>query len=191
MKVTPTAIPEVLMIEPVVHEDERGLFFESFNQADFARETGVDVIFVQDNQSRSVRHVLRGMHYQVVQPQGKLVRVVQGAVFDVAVDLRPASPTFLHSISFELTGLNRRQLWIPSGFAHGYLVLSEFADFLYKTTGYYSPEYERCLRWDDPVLAIDWPLSAAPRLSKRDAAASLVVSPGFVGAEEGDSRRRP
>ncbi|WP_431098467.1 dTDP-4-dehydrorhamnose 3,5-epimerase [Polaromonas aquatica] len=184
MNVTPTTIPEVLLIEPRVHEDDRGLFFESFNQRDFARETGVDAHFVQDNHSRSARHVLRGMHYQVVQPQGKLVRVAYGAVFDVALDLRPRSPTFLRSVGLELTALNRRQLWIPPGFAHGYLVLSEFADFLYKTTKYYSPAHERCVRWDDPAFSIAWPLSASVRLSTRDANAAPVIFPGFSGADE-------
>lgn len=171
MRVSPTAIPDVLLIEPRVFGDARGFFMESFNQRDFLQATGHDVRFVQDNHSRSARGVLRGLHYQAGQPQGKLVRVVRGAVFDVSVDIRPASSTFGQWVGVELSEDNHRQLWIPPGFAHGFLVLSEFADFLYMTTDYYAPEHERCIKWDDPDLAIAWPLNgAAPLLSAKDVA---------------------
>ncbi len=171
MKVSPTTIPDVLLIEPRVFGDARGFFMESFNQRDFARATGHDVNFVQDNHSRSARSVLRGLHYQAGQPQGKLVRVARGAVFDVSVDIRVASPTFGQWVGMELSEDNHRQLWIPPGFAHGFLVLSEFADFLYKTTDYYAPARERCIRWDDPDLAIEWPLDGTvPLLSAKDVA---------------------
>lgn len=157
MKVTPTAIPEVLVIEPKVFGDARGFFFESFNGKAFDEAVGRHVEFVQDNHSRSVKGVLRGLHYQIQQPQGKLVRVVRGAVFDVAVDIRRSSPTFGKWVGVELSEENHKQLWVPEGFAHGFLVMSESADFLYKTTDYYAPAYERAIRWDDRRLGICWP----------------------------------
>lgn len=169
MNVTRLAIPDVLLIEPRVFGDERGFFFESYNQAQFEAAIGRPVTFVQDNHSRSARNVLRGLHYQIRQPQGKLVRVVAGAVFDVAVDIRKASPSFGQWVGEALSAENKRQMWIPEGFAHGFLVLSESADFLYKTTDYYAPEYERCIAWNDASLSIDWPLSGAPSLSFKDA----------------------
>jgi len=169
MKATRTAIPDLLIIEPKVFGDERGFFFESFNRRKFAELTGRDVDFVQDNHSRSAKNVLRGLHYQIQHPQGKLVRVVQGAVLDVAVDIRRDSPTFGRHTAVELSAENKRMLWIPEGFAHGFAVLSDAAEFLYKTTDYWYPEHERCLRWDDPALAIDWQLQAAPALSGKDA----------------------
>lgn len=170
MKAVPTRIPEVLVLEPRVFGDARGFFFESFNQRVFEEVTGLDVRFVQDNHSRSARGVLRGLHYQVRQPQGKLVRVVRGAIFDVAVDLRRSSPTFGKWAGAELSEENRRQLWVPAGFAHGFVVLSESADVLYKTTEYYAPEHERCIAWDDPEIGIAWPGSLQPLLSDKDAA---------------------
>ena len=171
--VTPTAIPEVLVLEPKVFGDARGFFFESFNARDFAKATGLDVDFVQDNHSKSARGVLRGLHYQIEQAQGKLVRVVQGAVFDVAVDIRQSSPTFGKWVGVELSADNHRQLWVPPGFAHGFLVLSESAEFIYKTTDYYAPLYERCIAWDDPQLSIAWPdIGMVPLLSAKDANAS-------------------
>jgi dTDP-4-dehydrorhamnose 3,5-epimerase len=171
MKVTPTSIADVLIIEPRVFGDQRGFFLESFNQRQFNDATGTDFSFVQDNHSRSAKNVLRGLHYQVGQPQGKLVRVVRGAVFDVAVDIRPASPTFGQWVGVELSEGNHRQLWVPPGLAHGFLVLSDSAEFLYKTTDYYAPEQERCIVWNDSTLAIDWPLQGgAPLLSGKDAA---------------------
>jgi dTDP-4-dehydrorhamnose 3,5-epimerase len=169
MKVTPTAIPEVLLIEPRVFGDPRGFFFESFNQRAFQEASGLNLEFVQDNHSRSSQGVLRGLHYQIEQPQGKLVRVVRGRVFDVAVDLRRSAPTFGRWVGMELSEDTHRQLWIPPGFAHGFMVLSESADFLYKTTDYYAPEHERCVAWDDPQLGIEWPDSVTPRLSAKDA----------------------
>jgi dTDP-4-dehydrorhamnose 3,5-epimerase len=176
--VTPTAIPDVLILEPKVFGDSRGFFFESFNQQDFNHVTGLDVHFVQDNHSRSAQGVLRGLHYQVQRPQGKLVRVVRGAVFDVAVDIRNSSPTFGQWVGVELSADNHRQLWIPPGLAHGFLTLTEHAEFLYKTTDYYAPEHERCLAWDDPTLGIVWPLSgAAPTLSAKDRAGAAFVRP--------------
>lgn len=170
MKITPTAIPEVLLIEPEVYGDERGFFMETYRRSWF-QEAGLDLDFVQDNHSRSARGILRGLHYQIRQPQGKLVRVTQGEVFDVAVDLRRGSPTFGRWVGERLSGENRRMLWVPPGFAHGFYVLSESADFLYKCTDYYAPEHERCIRWDDPDLAIDWPLLAGrpPVVSAKDA----------------------
>lgn len=168
MRVEPTGLPDVLLIEPRVFGDERGFFFESFNQRAFNAATGLDVVFVQDNHSRSARQVLRGLHYQVGRPQGKLVRVAAGSVFDVSVDLRRASPHFGRWTGIELSAENRRQLWIPPGFAHGFVVTSDSADLLYKTTDYYAPELERCIRWDDPTLAIDWPLAGEPLLSAKD-----------------------
>lgn len=169
MKATPTAIPDVLIIEPKVFGDARGFFFESFNQKAFDEAVGHHVDFVQDNHSRSRKGVLRGLHYQLQQPQGKLVRVVAGAVFDVAVDIRKASPTFGQWVGVELTEENQRQLWVPAGFAHGFLVLSETADFLYKTTDYYAPAHERCIAWDDERIGIAWPVQGlTPALSEKD-----------------------
>ena len=168
MKVTSLAIPEVVLIEPKVFGDERGFFFESFNQARFEEAISRKIDFVQDNHSRSVKNVLRGLHYQIQQPQGKLVRVVQGEVFDVAVDLRKNSPTFGQWVGRVLSAENKCQLWIPEGFAHGFIVLSDIADFLYKTTDYYAPAHERCLLWNDPVLDIQWPPGIVPVLSAKD-----------------------
>ena len=168
MKVTPTAIADVLIIEPKVLGDARGFFYESFNQKAFNEATGTNYQFVQDNHSRSSKGVLRGLHYQIEQPQGKLVRVVRGAVFDVAVDIRKSSPTFGKWVGVELSEENHRQLWMPPGFAHGFLVLSESAEFLYKTTDYYTPEHERCIAWNDPDLGIQWPMTASPSLSAKD-----------------------
>ncbi|KQO23981.1 dTDP-4-dehydrorhamnose 3,5-epimerase [Acidovorax sp. Leaf76] len=171
MQATPLAIPDVFLIEPKVFGDARGFFHESFNQRAFNEATGTDHQFVQDNHSRSAKGVLRGLHYQIQQPQGKLVRVVRGAVFDVAVDIRRSSPTFGRWVGEELSEDNHRQLWVPPGFAHGFLVLSETAEFLYKTTDYYAPAYERCIAWNDPTLAIDWHGGdSAPLLSAKDAA---------------------
>jgi len=172
--VTPTAIPEVLRIEPTVFGDARGFFFESFNARDFRAATGLDVTFVQDNHSGSSGGVLRGLHYQIQQPQGKLVRVVQGEVFDVAVDLRRRSPTFGQWVGETLSAENRRQLWIPPGFAHGFLVLSEWAECLYKSTDFYAPEHERALRWDDPAVGVEWPIDRVPTLAAKDAHASTL-----------------
>jgi dTDP-4-dehydrorhamnose 3,5-epimerase len=169
MKVIPAAIPDVLIIEPKVFGDERGFFFESFNRKKFAELTGRNVDFVQDNHSRSAQNVLRGLHYQIRHPQGKLVRVVQGAVLDVVVDIRKTSPTFGRHVALELSADNKLMMWIPPGFAHGFVVLTETAEFLYKTTDYWFPEHERCIRWNDPVLAIDWKLQAAPIVSAKDA----------------------
>jgi dTDP-4-dehydrorhamnose 3,5-epimerase len=177
MNVIQTAIPEVLVFEPKVFGDERGFFMESFNERGFREATGRDERFVQDNHSRSARGVLRGLHYQLPpHAQGKLVRVVHGAVFDVAVDMRRSSATFGRWVGVELSEGNRRQLWIPPGFAHGFLVLSDSADFLYKTTDYYAPETEGAVRWDDPTLAIEWPdAGVAPQLSTKDQAAPLLA----------------
>jgi dTDP-4-dehydrorhamnose 3,5-epimerase len=174
MNVTRTAIPDVLIIEPKVFGDARGFFFESFNERAFRDAAGLDLRFVQDNHSRSAKGVLRGLHYQLQQPQGKLVRVVRGAVFDVAVDIRRSSPTFGKWVGTELSEENHRQLWVPPGFAHGFLVLSDSADFLYKTTDYYAPQHERCIAWNDPSLGVAWPLAQAgiaqPALSAKDQA---------------------
>lgn len=170
MKVIPTAIPEVMLIEPRVFGDDRGFFFESFNSRLFNEAVGREVNFVQDNHSRSVQGVLRGLHYQVVQPQGKLVRAVVGSVFDVAVDMRKGSPTFGKWVGEVLSAENKRMLWVPEGFAHGFQVLSETADFLYKTTDFYAPQHERCVVWNDSTLAIDWPANVTPRLSPKDEA---------------------
>lgn len=171
MKATPCTIADVLLIEPRVFGDERGFFYESFNQRAFTEATGVTLPFVQDNHSKSGKGVLRGLHYQVQQPQGKLVRVVTGEVFDVAVDIRPHSPTYGQWVGQILSQSNYRQLWVPPGLAHGFVVLSETAEFLYKTTDYYAPEHERCIAWNDPTLAISWPdLGCAPKLSAKDAA---------------------
>jgi dTDP-4-dehydrorhamnose 3,5-epimerase len=179
MKVTPTAIPEVLVIEPKVFGDARGFFYESFNQKAFnqvTQATGLNLNFVQDNHSRSTKGVLRGLHYQIQHPQGKLVRVVHGAVFDVAVDIRKGSATFGKWVGIELSEDNHKQLWIPAGFAHGFLVTSDSAEFLYKTTDYYAPEHERCIAWNDPAIGIDWPLDAAPQLSSKDILGQALAS---------------
>ncbi|MES2510089.1 MAG: dTDP-4-dehydrorhamnose 3,5-epimerase [Pseudomonadota bacterium] len=168
MKVTPTNIADVLIVEPRVFGDPRGFFFESFNQRQFNESTGTDFTFVQDNHSRSEKGVLRGLHFQVDQPQGKLVRVVRGSVFDVAVDIRRASPTFGQWFGIELNEDNGKQLWVPPGLAHGFVVLSSSADFLYKTTDYYAPAMERCIAWNDPTLGIVWPLDGEPSLSAKD-----------------------
>jgi dTDP-4-dehydrorhamnose 3,5-epimerase len=168
MQVVQTAIPEVLIIEPQVFGDERGFFFESFNQQKFESLTGVKANFVQDNHSKSALNVLRGLHYQIQQPQGKLVRVVAGEVFDVAVDLRRQSKTFGKWVGVILSGENKRQLWVPPGFAHGFVVLKDGTEFLYKTTDYYAPQHERCIRWDDPEIGIEWPLAGEPVLSGKD-----------------------
>ncbi len=170
MKVVETSIPDVLIIEPKVFGDERGFFYESFNAAAFEAATGLKRQFVQDNHSKSQRGVLRGLHYQIQQPQGKLVRVVAGEVFDVAVDLRKSSPSFGRWFGTHLSAQNQHQLWIPEGFAHGFVVLSETAEFLYKTTDYYAPEHERSLLWNDPELGIEWPFEEAPQLSAKDQA---------------------
>jgi dTDP-4-dehydrorhamnose 3,5-epimerase len=170
MNIIPTAIPDVLLIEPKVFGDARGFFFESFNQKAFDAAMGLNLNFVQDNHSRSAKGVLRGLHYQTQQPQGKLVRVVRGSVFDVAVDLRQSSPTFGQWVGAELSEDNHRQLWVPPGFAHGFVVTSESADFLYKTTDYYAPQFERCIAWNDPAIGIAWPLDAPPQLSAKDQA---------------------
>jgi len=177
MRATPTAIADVFLIEPTVFGDERGFFYESFNARAFAQATGADVKFVQDNHSKSAKHVLRGLHYQSEQPQGKLVRVTAGAVFDVAVDIRPHSPTYGTWVGEVLSAENRRQLWIPAGLAHGFLVVSESAEFLYKTTDFYAPQHEKCIRWDDPSLQIDWPLNGGqPQLSDKDAQGQLFLA---------------
>jgi len=170
MQATQTAIPEVVILEPRVFGDERGFFFESFNEKDFKELIGFAPKFVQDNHSRSSKGVLRGLHYQIKQSQGKLVRVVEGEVFDVAVDLRKSSPTFGRWVGVHLSSKNKRQLWVPEGFGHGFLVLSDVAEFLYKTTDYYSPDNERSIRWDDPDISIDWPLTKGeePVLSEKD-----------------------
>ena len=170
MNVIETSLPDVLIIEPKVFGDERGFFYESFNAKAFNEATGLETQFVQDNHSRSQKGVLRGLHYQVQNTQGKLVRVIAGEVLDVAVDIRRSSPHFGQWVAVRLSAENHRQLWVPEGFAHGFVVLSEFAEFLYKTTDYYAPEHERCIRWDDPSLAIDWPLDGAPQLSAKDQA---------------------
>jgi dTDP-4-dehydrorhamnose 3,5-epimerase len=169
--VTPTNLPDVLILEPKVFGDERGFFFESFNARDFATATGLDVQFVQDNHSRSAKGVLRGLHYQIQHPQGKLVRVTQGEVFDVAVDLRRSSPSFGQWAGVVLSAQNHKQLWVPPGFAHGFVVLSDTAEFLYKTTDYWFPEHERSLLWNDPTVGINWPMQTAPQLAAKDATA--------------------
>lgn len=177
MKVTQTALPEVLIIEPKVFGDQRGFFFESFNQKAFNDATGLNTKFVQDNHSRSTKGVLRGLHYQIQQPQGKLVRVVRGAVFDVAVDIRKSSVNFGRWVGVELTEENNRQLWVPAGFAHGFLVTSDSAEFLYKTTDYYAPEFERCIAWNDPAIEVEWPLAGdVPQLSGKDQAGVLLMN---------------
>ena len=171
MIITPTALPDVLLIEPKVFGDARGFFFESYNRRTFAEAAGLDVDFVQDNHSRSAQGVLRGLHYQIQQPQGKLVRVVAGAVFDVAVDIRKTSPTLGQWVGIELSAENKKMVWVPPGFAHGFLVLSEVAEFLYKTTDYYAPSHERTIAWNDRDIGIAWPLAGAPLLSAKDQAA--------------------
>ncbi|GAB2899985.1 dTDP-4-dehydrorhamnose 3,5-epimerase [Paraburkholderia jirisanensis] len=176
IKVTATALPEVKLVEPQVFGDARGFFVESFNARDFAQHVQTGVEFVQDNHSRSAQHVLRGMHYQILHPQGKLVRVTAGAVFDVAVDVRAQSPDFGKWTGALLSAENRRQMWIPPGFAHGFLVLTSFADFLYKTTDYWYPEHERSLRWDDPEVGIAWPrIDGVPKLAAKDAQAPCLA----------------
>jgi dTDP-4-dehydrorhamnose 3,5-epimerase len=175
MVVTPTSIPDVLVIEPKVFGDDRGFFFESFNQLSFEKAIGKKVNFVQDNHSMSSKGVLRGLHYQIKQPQGKLVRVVEGSVLDVAVDIRKSSPTYGKHVAVELTAENKKQLWVPEGFAHGFLVLSETAEFLYKTTEYYAPEFERAIIWNDPDIAINWPAGLTPSLSQKDALAPRLA----------------
>ena len=174
MQITPTALSEVLLVEPKVFGDERGFFFESWNRRAFAA-AGIDAEFVQDNHSRSGRGVLRGLHYQIEHAQGKLVRVTEGEVFDVAVDLRRSSPSYGRSVGVALSAANRRMLWIPPGFAHGFVVLSESAEFLYKATDYWYPQHERTLLWSDPALRIDWPLAGAPTLAAKDAAGRLLA----------------
>lgn len=173
MKAIPTDIPDVILLEPKVFGDERGFFYESWNQRTL-KALGIDASFVQDNHSKSAKNVLRGLHYQIQNPQGKLVRVIAGEVFDVAVDLRKSSPTFGKSVSFTLSAENKRMTWIPPGFAHGFLVTSESAEFLYKTTDYWSPEHERTLLWNDQALKIEWPLTGEPSLSDKDAAGRLL-----------------
>ncbi len=169
MKILPTDIPDVLLIEPQVFNDDRGFFYESFNGRNFSEKTGLVVNFVQDNHSRSIRNVLRGLHYQIEQAQGKLVRAIAGEIFDVAIDIRKNSPTFGQWVSFLLSAENKRQLWIPPGFAHGFLVVSDVAEVLYKTTDYYAKQHERCIIWNDPDLAINWPINGAdPILSAKD-----------------------
>jgi dTDP-4-dehydrorhamnose 3,5-epimerase len=168
MKIVPTAIPDVLIIEPTVFGDARGFFFESFNAREFKRLTGLEPPIMQDNHSRSMKNVLRGLHYQIAQPQGKLVRAVAGEIFDVAVDIRSRSPTRGKWVANVLSSDNKKQMWIPEGFAHGFLVLSDFAEVLYKTTDYYAPEHERCILWNDSQLAIQWPLGGPPQLSVKD-----------------------
>ena len=168
MNIIKTKIPDVIILEPSVYGDERGFFFESFNENQFNELTGLECRFVQDNHSRSVTNILRGLHYQIKQPQGKLVRVVNGEVFDVAVDIRKSSPTFGQWVGEHLSAENKRMLWVPPGFAHGFVVLTETADFLYKTTDYYAPDYERCIIWNDTALGIDWPITGEPILSGKD-----------------------
>lgn len=176
MNITPLAIPEVLRIEPRVFGDDRGFFFESFRQDRFEQAVGRKVDFVQDNHSKSAYNVLRGLHYQLRQTQGKLVRVVAGSVFDVAVDLRRSSPTFGKWVGEILSAENKVQLWVPEGFAHGFVVLSESAEFVYKTTNYYAPEHERCLAWHDPAIGIDWPVSQPPLVSSKDGSGLLLTA---------------
>jgi dTDP-4-dehydrorhamnose 3,5-epimerase len=175
MKIIPTTISDVLIIEPNVFGDERGFFFESFNERRFSDLTGREVDFVQDNHSRSVKNVLRGLHYQIQSPQAKLVRVVQGAVFDVAVDIRKSSPTFGQYVGLELSAENKRMLWIPEGFAHGFVVISDTAEFLYKTTDYWAPEFERSIAWNDPAIGINWPIKGVPALSAKDQLGKLLA----------------
>lgn len=175
MQIQKTTIPEVLILEPSVFGDDRGFFYESFNQKRFAELTGLSCEFVQDNHSKSAKGVLRGLHYQIQQAQGKLVRVTAGEVFDVAVDLRKSSPTFGHWVGVTLSAVNKRQLWIPEGFAHGFVVISDHAEFLYKTTDYWAPEFERSLLWNDPLIGITWPIEGEPLLSGKDKAGTLLA----------------
>ncbi len=175
MKFTPLAIPDVIVFEPNVFGDDRGFFFESFNQRIFEDAVGKRVQFVQDNHSKSTRNVLRGLHYQIQQPQGKLVRVVQGEVFDVAVDIRKSSPTFGKWVGVVLSADNKKQLWVPAGFAHGFVTLSDTAEFLYKTTDYWAPAFERCIRWDDSEISISWPITTDPSVSAKDAVGSSLT----------------
>lgn len=180
MKIIPTALPDILIVEPQVFGDERGFFFESFNRRRFVELTGQDVDFVQDNHSHSARNVLRGLHYQITRPQGKLVRVAQGEIFDVALDIRRSSPTFGRHVAIALSHENKRMLWVPEGFAHGFVVMSESADVLYKTTAYWAPEFERCIAWDDPAIGIRWPVRE-PTLSAKDREApSLAQAAHFA-----------
>ena len=181
MNVIETKIPDLLIIEPKIFGDDRGFFLESYNAKAWQQATGITRPFVQDNHSRSTKGVLRGLHYQIQQSQGKLVRCVVGEVYDVAVDLRKNSATFGQWVGDYLSADKKRQFWIPEGFAHGFLVLSDFAEFLYKTTDYYAPEYERCIRWDDPTLAIDWPDGLTPELSAKDSQASEFLSAEYFG----------
>ena len=176
MKIQATAIPDVLIIEPAVFGDERGFFYESYNQRHFTELTGIHRTFVQDNHSKSSKGVLRGMHYQIQQTQGKLVRCTAGAVFDVSVDLRKSSPSFGQWVGVELSAANKRHLWIPEGFAHGYLVTSDSAEFLYKTTDYWVPDHERCILWNDPQIGVDWPLDGEPLLSGKDKLGALLAN---------------
>lgn len=180
MNVTPTAIPDVLLVEPDVFGDERGFFMETWQRRKFA-DAGIDYDFVQDNHSRSARGTLRGLHYQIQQPQGKLVRATVGEVFDVAVDIRRSSPTFGQWVGAHLSADNKRMLWVPPGFAHGFYVTSEVAEFQYKCTDYYAPEHERSIRWDDPTLAIDWPLQGEPLVSDKDQEASWLEGAEVFG----------
>lgn len=174
IKVTSTALPEVKIIEPKVFGDMRGFFFESFNAREFAEQVDANAVFVQDNHSRSAKGVLRGLHYQIRHAQGKLVRVVQGEVFDVAVDIRQSSPNFGKWVGVRLSAENRRQMWVPSGFAHAFMVISDYADFLYKTTDYWYPEWERSILWSDPVIGVTWPLNREPILAQKDANAPTL-----------------
>lgn len=176
MNVIQTNLPEVLVIEPKVFGDDRGFFYESFNAKKFAELSGIETSFVQDNHSLSAKNVLRGLHYQIRQPQGKLVRVVAGEVFDVAVDIRRSSARFGQWVGVTLSAENKRQMWIPAGFAHGFMVLSDSAEFLYKTTDYWAPEHERCLQWNDPAVGIQWPLQGAPVMSAKDQQGQLLAN---------------
>ena len=176
MKIQATAIPDVLIIEPMVFGDERGFFYESYNQKRFTELTGISRTFVQDNHSKSTKGVLRGLHYQIQHSQGKLVHCTAGTVFDVSVDLRKSSPSFGQWVGVELSAANKRHVWIPEGFAHGYLVTSDSAEFLYKTADYWTPEFERCISWNDPQIGIDWPLDGEPLLSNKDRLGSLLAN---------------
>jgi dTDP-4-dehydrorhamnose 3,5-epimerase len=175
MQIVPTSIADLVILEPTVYGDERGFFYESFNERKFREVTGVDTPFVQDNHSKSAKGVLRGLHYQLQQTQGKLVRVVAGAVFDVAVDIRKSSPTFGQWVGVELSADNKRQLWVPPGFAHGFVTISDHAEFLYKTTDYWAPEFERSILWNDPAIGIDWPMEVEPQLSGKDKLGKLLA----------------
>lgn len=181
MKVTATAIPEVLLVEPTVFGDDRGFFYESFNAREWQELTGLDTRFVQDNHSRSIKGVLRGIHYQIQQSQGKLVRVVVGEVFDVAVDLRKGSATFGQWVGEHLSADNKRSLWVPEGFGHGFLVLSDVAEFLYRTTDFYAPQHERCIAWNDPEIGVEWPITGVPVLSDKDAKGSSLADADVFG----------